>query len=397
MDSPEVFSQLLDKYLMQTITAEEQLEFFALIQSKKHTADLEAAVAGSLEDPSFDIAEDPVLRDIIFERILQQRESPVRRMPLYRRWGWAAAIVLLLGGAAYIYFATGNRHQPAIAEQPDKKNSILPGSRKAVLTLSDGTVITLDSAANGAIAQQGNTSVIKLANGEIRYDVNGSTAGKVMMNTMTTPNGGQYNLVLPDGSKVWLNAASSITYPASFTGSERQIRISGEAYMEIAQNKSMPFLVDIDGRSLVQVLGTSFNINSYTNEGRIKTTLMQGSVRVSNLEKNSRHIGKSVLLRPGQQAVITGTEDIKVQPVNTEYVLAWKNGFINFESASFQEIMRQIERWYDIEVKIEGPTPSVKIEGRMDRGVHLSDLMTFLNNFEISTRLEGRKLILSQQ
>lgn len=398
MNSSVIFSRLLDKYLTQTITAEEQQEFFALIQSKKHLAALETVVAEALEDDSFDIEEDPVLREIIFERIQQQKEIPVRRIPLYRRWGWAAAILLLLGGTVYFYITIDNHNQPVIAEQSGTNVNIQPGTNRALLTLSDGTVITLDSAANGAIAQQGNASVMKLPNGEIRYDVKGNAAGKVMMNTMTTPNGGQYNLVLPDGSKIWLNAASSITYPAVFTGNDRLIKVSGEVYMEIAKDKSRPFMVDVDGRSVVQVLGTSFNINSYTNEGRIKTTLIQGSVKVSNLVKNSRRIGQGVILQPEQQAVIiANTEDIRVQPANTEHVLAWKNGFINFESVSFQEIIRQIERWYNIEVQIEGHMPSVKLGGRMDRGVQLSDLMAFLNNFEIRSRLEGRKLILSQK
>jgi transmembrane sensor len=394
MESSTTFSQLLDKYLTQTITAEEQQEFFALVHSKKYLPELEAAVAEALEDASFDVAEDPVLREIIFERIQQQRETPVRRIPLYRRWGWAAAILLLIGGSIYFYTSTSKNETPVIVQH----ENIQPGTNKALLTLSDGTVITLDSAANGAIAQQGNASVIKLPNGEIRYDVKGVAIDKVMMNTMTTPNGGQYNLVLPDGSRAWLNAASSITYPVVFAGNERSISISGEVYLEIAKDKSRPFLVDIDGRSTVQVLGTSFNINSYANEGKIKTTLLQGSVRVINEVKSGSRNKQAVVLQPGQQAVITGNaEDIRVQAVKTEHVLAWKNGFINFESGSFQEIMRQVERWYDVDVILEGPMPSVKIGGRMDRGVQLSDLMAFLNNFEIRTRLEDRKLILSHK
>lgn len=398
MESSTAFSQLLDKYLTQTITAEEQQAFFALVQSKKHTAELEAAVAEALDNDAFDVAEDPVLRNLMFERILLQRETPVRRIPQYRRWGWAAAILLLTGGAVYFFSAKHDHEEPVIAKQQKNYNAIQPGSNKALLTLSDGTVITLDSAANGAIAQQGNASVIKLPNGEIRYDVKGAATDKVMMNTMSTPNGGQYNLVLPDGSRAWLNAASSITYPAVFALNERSIKISGEVYMEIAKDKTRPFVVDVDGRSTVQVLGTSFNINSYTNEGKIKTTLLQGSVRVFNQVKSGRHTKQAVVLQPGQQAVITAnTEDIRIQPVKTEHVLAWKNGFINFESGSFQEIMRQVERWYNVEVEIEGPMPSVKIGGRMDRGVQLSDLMAFLNNFGIRTRLEDRKLILNQK
>lgn len=391
MESSATFTQLLDKYLTQTITAEEQKVFFELVQSKKHVPELEAVVAEALGNTAYDVAEDPVLRDILFERILEQRERPVRHIPLYRRWGWAAAILLLLGGSIYFYTTSTKNEKPGIVQH----QNIFPGTNKAMLTLSDGTVIPLDSAANGAIAQQGNAAVIKLANGEIRYDVKGIAEGKMMMNTMSTPNGGQYNLVLPDGSKVWLNAASFIIYPAVFAGSERTIKVSGEVYMEIAKDKNRPFLVDVNGKSTVQVLGTSFNINAYTNEGKIKTTLVDGSVRVINLKKSDRHTGQGVTLHPGQQAVIDNcTEEISMLPASIDQVLAWKNGFINFESGSIQEIMRQIERWYDVDVKFEGPLPAASIGGRMDRGVQIADLMEFLNNVGIRSRLEGRTLIL---
>lgn len=389
MESSATFTQLLDKYLTQTITAEEEKVFFQLVQSKKHVQELEAVIDEALGDAAFDVTEDPQLRETLFERILEQREKPVRRIPLYRRWGWAAAILLVVGGSVCFYNTTRNNEKDLIVQDQKHNKDILPGSNKALLTLSDGTVITLDSAANGAIAQQGNSSVVKLANGEIRYEVNGIAQNKVMMNTMATPKGGQYQLTLPDGSKIWLNAASSISYPAVFTGNERKIKVSGEVYMEVAKDARKPFFVDVDGRSTVQVLGTSFNINSYANEGNIKTTLVDGSVKVLS------H-GRHVTLQPGQQAVIAGnTDDIRLQPANIDRVLAWKNGFINFESGSFQEVMRQIERWYDIDVKVEGSMPPASIEGRMDRGVQLSDLMVLLNNFGIHTRLEGRTLILN--
>ncbi|MGN6420066.1 MAG: FecR family protein [Pseudobacter sp.] len=395
MESSAAFTQLLDKYLTQTITAEEQQLFFELVQSKKYLQELEAVIDQALCDAAFDVAEDPLLREKLFDQILQQRETPVRRIPLYRRWGWAAALLVLLGGSIYFFTTTGKNEKNNIVQDQHNKKDILPGTNRAMLTLSDGTVITLDSAANGAIAQQGNASVVKLANGELRYETNGVAQHKVMMNTMVTPKGGQYQLTLPDGTKIWLNAASSITYPAVFAGNERSIKVSGEVYMEIAKDARRPFLVDVDGRSTVQVLGTSFNINSYTDEGIIRTTLVEGSVKVK--AAHSRRNQQAVTLKPGQQAVITSNSDeIRLQPANIDQVLAWKNGFINFESGSFQEVMRQIERWYDIDVKFEGAKPPVSIEGRMDRGVKLSDLMGLLNNFGIHARLEGRTLILSE-
>lgn len=395
MDSSAAFTQLLDKYLTHTITAEEQQLFFELVQSRKYVQELETVIDHALGDAAFDVAEDPLLRDRLFDQILQQRETPVRRIPLYRRWGWAAAILVLLGGSIYFFTTTGKNENKNIVQDQNNNREILPGTNRAQLTLSDGTVITLDSAANGAIAQQGNSSVIKLANGELRYETNGLAQNKVMMNTMATPKGGQYQLTLPDGSKIWLNAASSITYPAVFAGNERAIKVTGEIYIEVAKDARKPFLVDADGRSTVQVLGTSFNINAYADEQNIKTTLIDGSIKVRAAHSGSNPQG--VTLKPGQQAVITGNSDlIRLQAASIDHVIAWKNGFINFESGSFQEVMRQIERWYDIDVKFEGNRPPVNIEGRMDRGVKLSDLMTLLNNFGIHTKLEGRTLILSE-
>lgn len=308
----------------------------------------------------------------------------VYRLHFIKKWGWAAAIILLFGAGAYLYTSNKTNGVVTAEKTPTPAQDILPGGNKATLTLADGTAIILDSAVNGNIAQQGNAAVIKLENGAIKYNLKGRGAGEIMMNTMSTPRGGQYQLILPDGTKVWLNAASSITYPAVFTGNDRKVKVRGEAYLEIAKDKHKPFFVDIDGRSSVQVLGTSFNINSYADEGIITTTLVDGSVKVNN----------TTMLQPGQQAIITlPSRPLRVINANIEQTLAWKNGLFNFNGLSLREVMHQLSRWYDIDIRFEGQEPSFRFLGEMHRNADLSKALKMLEKMEVKYRLEGKTLI----
>lgn len=309
---------------------------------------------------------------------------------------YAAAILIIGGIGAYFYSIQYKTQSPPVTQGAPLADRS-PGAKKARLTLSDGTTITLDSAADGALAQQGNAAIIKDANGEIRYDINGHSASQPAMNTMTTPRGGQYKLMLPDGTKVWLNAASVITYPAEFTGRERRIKVSGEAYLEVAKNSAQPFIVDVDGGPTVQVLGTSFNINGYADEEEIRTTLIDGSIKVLPKGSPDPH---GVLLRPGQQAVATiaGSHSMKIMNnADITQVLAWKNGIFNFQHSDLRSAMRQLERWYDIDVRYEGQLPKFSFSGEMDRGVMLSTVQRFLSDYGVHTRLENKTLIVEGQ
>ncbi|MDR6568256.1 FecR family protein [Chitinophaga ginsengisegetis] len=321
---------------------------------------------------------------------------PVHRIRFLQKWGWAAAILILLGAGAYFYTTSKKTGKDFVKGKAISTPGILPGSNKALLTLSDGTTIPLDSAARGAIAQQGSASIVKTANDEIIYDARGLSQGEVMMNTMSTPRGGQYRLTLPDGTTVWLNAASAVTFPAAFTGNNRKVKVSGEVYMEVAKNAKMPFIVDVDGKAIVEVLGTSFNINSYTDEGAIATTLVEGRVKV--LSANAAPSG-GVTLRPGQQAlqqhnIATITVNANA---NLEQVLAWKNGIFSFTGKSFSSVMKDVERWYDIQVRYEGAIPTRKLKGEMDRGVQLTDLIRFLRGFGLHVELKDRTLIIGEK
>lgn len=292
---------------------------------------------------------------------------------------YAAAVILLFGVGIYLYTLSNKTAQSF--DNKVSQTNILPGANKALLTLSDGTIITLDSAANGAIAHQGNSSVVKLANGEIRYDVKGISDDEIIMNTMSTPRGGQYQLVLPDGSKVWLNAASSITYPVAFTGKDRKIKITGEVYIEVTKEKNKPFFVDVDGKQIVEVLGTEFNINSYAEEELIKTTLVNGSVKTG---------GK--ILRPGE-AYING----KIISTDINRDIAWKNGYFNFNGIDLKTAMNQLSRWYDIDVSYKNGIPNLVFGGEMERNLQLVQVLKALDLMGLEFEIAGRNLTVKNQ
>jgi transmembrane sensor len=310
-----------------------------------------------------------------------------------KKWmRYAAAILLLAGAASYFFFADQSKpvKNTIVKTEPLNPEQIQPGRQGAVLTLTDGSRVVLDSLGNGLVTTQNGTK-ISLVNGQLVYDSkNAEAAASVAtaFNTMSTPKGRQFNLVLPDGSKVWLNAASSIRYPIVFAGSERKVEITGEAYFEVARNTSAPFKVKVNNETEIEVLGTHFNINSYENETSINTTLLEGSVKV----KNS---AGSITLKPGQQAQSIKLENIKViNDVDVDKVMAWKNGFFNFQDATLQEVMRQLERWYDIEVVYEKNVPELEFFGKIGKDLSLAAVLSGLEKSNVHFRMEaGRKLV----
>lgn len=324
----------------------------------------------------------------ILDKINQLRNSQPAIQPrihFMRRWGWvaAASIIVLMGIGAYLWNATKNNTHPSVTAQSE---DIAPGRSGAILTLADGSQVVLDSLANGVIANQNGTQVLLKDEG-LSYDPAGPATGEVAFNTVTTPKGRQFQITLPDGTKVWLNAASSITYPTQFIGKERLVKVSGEVYLEVAKNAAKPFHVNVDERADVEVLGTDFNVNAYADDKSIHTTLLAGAVAVTP------KAGARVALKPGQQAQVDGNTATVFDNVNTEKVMAWKNGLFNFEGARLAEVMRQLERWYDIDVVYEKGVPDITFGGAITRGVSLKGLLSGLEGSEVHFRIEGRKLI----
>ena len=270
-------------------------------------------------------------------------------------------------------------------DQQRFKNDVLPGGDKATLTLADGSTIVLDDAQNGTLAQQGNSKIVKL-DGKLSYDPTNKNSREIVYNTISTPKGGQYQLELPDGSQVWLNATSSIHFPTSFIGTERRIEITGEAYFEIARNPNMPFIVTVNNAE-VQVLGTHFNVNAYDDEDNVKTTLLEGSVRFIN-------DGNTNILKPGQQSQLTkgGTTKV-VSNVDVDEVVAWKNGMFDFENAGIETVMRQLSRWYDVEIEYKGKTDDLFI-AEMRRNIKLSDALKALElTGKVKFDIQDKKII----
>ena len=345
----------------------------------------------SRSDWNFRPGEEPEIGDRIKAR-LEQKLFPGRRKKIIRITSvmrYAAVVALVAASATIAY----RRHQHAPAMPPrvvhaEKLPGALPGGNRAVLTLGNGHHIVLDSANAGMLARQGNTRVVMSGGGQISYEAGASATKKPVFNTLTTPRGGKYELVLPDGSKVWLNAASSITFPACFGADKREVRVLGEAYFEIAPSRSAPFEVSA-GTMKVLVLGTHFNVMAYQDEARMETTLLEGSVKV---EKGDT----ALVLRPGQQARITSDGRMNLlRDVNEDKIIAWKNNLFCFDHDDIQSVMHQLARWYDLDVEIKGNIKS-HFSGTLPQNVNASDIFRVLEQTGgIHFSLENQKVIVS--
>lgn len=324
----------------------------------------------------------------VWQRIDRATRTTGRRVWM-NRVKYAAAVAILIIGSYFIWHQFAKKTDEPVLAKKELEKDVAPGGNKAILTLADGTKVILDSANNGAITRQGNVTIIKLNDGQLAYQPStSSTIPTILYNTISTPRGGQYQVVLADGSKVWLNAASSIKFPNAFPGKDRKVEITGEAYFEVAHNAAKPFYVDA-AEMEVKVLGTHFNVNAYADEGSIKTTLLQGSVRVSEGEK-------SVVIKPGEQAQLqTVSHELRTKGnVNLEKIMAWKNGFFSFDDANIKTIMKELARWYNIDVIYEGEVPPVQFSGAIGRDLTLNQVMSVLDETRIHYELIGRKLII---
>ena len=317
----------------------------------------------------------------------EARKKPVVRM-WFTRLAAAALVVGIIVLAAYFFNSqNGNsKTQTTVSGTKTRENDVLPGGNKAVLTLADGSTIILDDAQDGNVAQQGNTRIFKVA-GKLAYSA-ASDNKELLYNTISTPRGGQYQIELPDGSLVWLNAASSLRFPSAFVGNERKVSMTGEAYFEIAKSRSMPFVVTVDDAE-IRVLGTHFNVMAYNEEPAVKTTLLQGAVKFESGFS-------SCLLKPGQQAKLSKEGQLKVaDDANLEEVMAWKNGNFHFEGASIETVMGQLSRWYNVDVTYNKSISDL-FYLEMSRNTKLSDVLKVLELAgNLKFKIEGKKITVS--
>ena len=379
---------LLEGYARGTLTKEEEIAFFRWYSE----AGLEEfhRCLGLCQHLPQQLSMYPSTPEAFSLRLQNDIAPP--SLPFYRRlWpAWAAAVLLLIGVGTYYFMHSRSAPSVIAGNGHPSSGDIAPGTTKAVLTLADGSRITLDSARFGELAVQGKTSVMH-NNGTIKYvgsqdPVEKMVARNVLYNTMTTGLGEQSPpLTLSDGTQVWLNALSSIRFPVVFTGNTREVEITGEAFFDIAKDQSKPFHVKSKDQD-IEVLGTQFNINSYPDEPDSRTTLVQGKIKVI--------AGQELVLEPGQQASVH--EGIRlVKDADIDQALAWKTGLFNFNHADLPTVLRQLSRWYDIDVKFEGQIPVRAFHGKITRDLQLSQVIHLLQDVKVKFRIEGKTLIIT--
>ena len=325
----------------------------------------------------------------------KRKSSKTTVVPL--KWISIAASFFLLAFSAYFFLYNNDSNPVAVVEKSSKQplvNDFVPGEDKAVLTLADGSVVILDDASNGNIALQGAVQIQKVNDGKLQYQAGGE-ALETVYNSVSTPKGGKFQLTLSDGTKVWLNSSSSLKFPVVFNGNERKVELHGEGYFEVAENKQKPFKVDVAGRGEVEVLGTHFNVNAYADEASLNTTLLEGSVKVKVGSSS-----KPSMLVPGQQARIFPNGEVRTTSnINLEEVVAWKNGKFHFgESTDMETVMRQIGRWYDVDVEYSGNFSGKHLGGTISRDVNASRVFEMLEMTGIAKfRIVGKKVLVVAQ
>lgn len=388
-------TRLFERYLNNECSPEEVIQLLKQFDIKESESDLKEIIRERLSG-EVDYSAPQHLLDESFIKIKQGIHSQHQPQTHFIGSKWflkVAAAILLIVIPATIYFVISKKNVTSSLAYHKKTaplKDILPGHDNATLTLADGTTIVLDSVSDGAFARQNGVKVLKL-NGQIIYK-DSNVHEEVVYNQIATAKGNQYQLILTDGTKVWLNAASSIRFPSSFTSKERKVEITGEAYFEVAKDVSKPFKVLVHsakGSSEVEVLGTHFNINAYDDEEDVKTTLLEGAVKVKN-NNNAQ------LLLPGQQAVYASNEIAINKNMDADDVIAWKQGFFVFDNTDLKTLMRQVARWYDVDVELKGLIENESYSGKISRNVPLSKFLQLLQLNNLQVKVEGRKIVIMQ-
>lgn len=328
-------------------------------------------------------------KDIILKKLENEITGPpANKIFFLRKWFLVAAVFLLVVATGLFLFLNSEKNLKKEVAQVKNETTAPPGGAKATLTLADGSVLDLGKMENGVISKQGNISIVKTSDGRMIYKVieSNESSQVVQKNTIQTPRGGEYQIILPDGSKVWLNAASALTFPTAFSLTERKVELTGEAYFEVAKNKEKPFIVETGGLS-VNVLGTHFNIAAYPDESILRTTLVEGSLRIDPGENK-------VLIKPGQQASLERNKNfVQVREVDIKEAIAWKNGVFVFNDENIESIMRKLSRWYDINVHFEAELKNKDFSGTISRFKSVEQVLEMLQlTGSIHFKIEGREI-----
>lgn len=384
-------AELLNKYLLKDITEQQRLELFAYVQDPAYSEFIEELISNSYEHPEVLNSLSPDAKERIFQAVVGEHKTQTPKIVrLWPRIAVAAAVAVAVGifGAGLFYYNLNinQKHSNQLAY----KNDVVPGISGATLTLSNGKKIRLSDAQNGEVAKEAGVSITKSENGEVIYELNDNSGESGKLNTLSTANGETYKLKLPDGSNVWLNSASTLTYSSRLVeNGKRTVKLEGEGYFEIAKDRSHPFIV-ATGKQEVEVLGTHFNINSYPDEAVVATTLIEGSVSITSGKLRQ-------VLKPGEQAINNGNS-IKVNEANVGNVIDWKDGDFNLDELDFRAAMRKIARWYNVDVVYEASVPqNIKSGGWISRNKTLSAVLKHIESSgQVHFKVEGRKVYVAK-
>jgi len=389
-------NQLFNKYLKNECTTAEINKLFRHFEEAKDEITLKKLIAKALEQEPYEKEKEALSDEKVTEmynNIQQHINADERVYSLWRKIAITASVLVFMSFGIYFYIA---KQQPEKQEVTQAYQDSLQGKNEAVLTLANGKKIILTDTENGVIANEGITNISKTEEGQLVYHVSQSRQeSDIKYNEITIPNGGEYRLVLPDGTKVWLNASSTLRYPVYFAGKERNVELTGEGYFEVAKNAKQPFMVKA-GEMKVQVLGTHFNVSAYHDDASVTTTLLEGSVNI--LSKTG-----TAVLKPGEQSIYSGSK-ITVATVNIEDAVAWKNGYFRFNNENIESIMKKVSRWYNVEVEYRGDVKGKKFWGTFSRTKSLSELLA---NLELTESIKfkivpgdasgnGRRVIVMQ-
>lgn len=391
LPSNERLDYLFEQYLSNGISDDELTELFGYIRNAEKDDLLKEQIMNAFKalkpEAEFDFVDWNDMFSGIIRKPSLQIERKAIKINLWKKVA-AAVLIVILGGAGYLFMNHHHVEKQGIAKAAEPVHDILPGGNKATLTLSNGATIILNNTNNGRLMSVGNVSAIKVHNGLLVYNTAQRATLKeqtseIQYNTLTTPRGGQYQLTLSDGTKVWLNAASSIRYPVAFRGKERAVEVTGEVYFEVVHNQKMPFEVLV-GNKIIKDIGTHFNVNAYGDDHTIKTTLLEGAVEIGG-----------VVLKPGEQAAWNDEGKMSVTDnINMNDVIAWKNGFFSFRNDHLREVMKKLSRWYNVDVVYQPEVNNKQqFSGMIDRNLTLSQVLKGLELTDAHFKIDsGRKV-----
>ncbi|HVK47602.1 MAG TPA: FecR domain-containing protein [Pseudobacter sp.] len=381
-----LYLQLKDKYLTDQLTEPEFHTFWDQLSRQENQSWLDKFIAEIWGNPVLHQLSNAARKEIILERILA-RQTLLRRL-VSNKWTKIAAAAVVVGIAAGIWMT---KDQPAENTSPVVVTKDLdPGKTGATLVLADHSEIKLDSNSAGPVTKQEGAS-IKAVKGQLQY-VPDPGVFELSYNEMHTARGNMFCVQLPDGSKAWLNAASSIRYPTSFPTSTRSVSITGEVHFEVKQDAQRPFFVEANKQAVIEVLGTDFNVKAYDNDSSVTTSLLSGSISFRKIKDSSG----AVVLKPGQATLLV-KDQLKVTEADTTQVLAWKKGNFYFNNATVQEFMRDLERWYDFETIYPEGIPDIRFSGSMSRKLKLSQILEVIENLGLQSSIENRKVTITKK